>query len=75
MARNGGVQGPAGRDARGDLRGLGEGQGGGVLDRRGRRGPDLGADAEQGLAQPVAERAVGHPGGAEAPARPARGSC
>src|SRR5208282_2234374 len=34
------VQGAAGRDALGDGRGFGEGQGGGVLDRRGGRGPD-----------------------------------
>jgi hypothetical protein len=58
----GGVQGRAGRDARGDERRLGEGQGGGVLDRRGGRGPDLAADAEQRAAQPAAERAGGHPG-------------
>ena len=47
------MQGPAGRDAFDDLCGLGEGQGGGLLDRRGGRGPDLAAGPEQGPAQPV----------------------
>jgi len=41
-----GVQGPAAGDPFGQFRGLGEGQGGGVLDRGGGGGPDLAGDPQ-----------------------------
>ena len=63
-----GVQAPAAGDALGNLCGLGEGIGGRLLDRRGRRGPDLADDAEQAVPQPVAVRAFGQPGGPDPPA-------
>ncbi len=62
------VQGPAAGDPFGKFRGLGEGQGGGVLDRGGGGGPDLAGDAQHPATQCPPGGAVRQPGGVGPPA-------